>query len=83
MIFSFGYDGAGPPPGVSKVFDVRELTHNEHDPAFKDAITQMIEYVQAHPKESVAIGCQKGQHRSRVIAHQAAMRLRTSVFHRE
>lgn len=83
MITSFGYTTTGPPSRVDKVFDVRSLTHKESDPAFKGAILDIVKYGQEHPGASIAVGCEKGLHRSKVIAHAVASRLRQSVFHRE
>ena len=83
MIVSFGYATGTPIPRAAKVFDVRDLTHAEHDPAFSAKREEIAEYVRAHPHETVAIGCQKGQHRSYRLAEDLARALRVSVHHRD
>ena len=83
MIVSFGYATGKPIPRATKTFDVRDLTHAEHTPEF-DARREEIEaYVRAHPHETIAIGCQKGQHRSYRLAEDISRAVRTSVHHRD
>jgi len=83
MIVSFGYDTGKPLPRATKVFDVRDLTHAEHDPAFNAKRAEIADYVRAHPHETVAIGCKKGQHRSYRLAEDISRAARTSVHHRD
>jgi RNase adaptor protein for sRNA GlmZ degradation len=83
MIVSFGYDQRSVPARAQKVFDVRDLPHAHTDPAFTDRFREITEYAKAHPTETIAIGCKKGQHRSRVLANKVATAARTSVWHLE
>lgn len=84
MVMSFGFkNGAPSSTRVPKTFDVRDLSHDLHAPAFDDRKQEIIDYVNAHPTECVGIGCEKGQHRSRALANQVATATRTSVYHRD
>lgn len=82
MIQSFGYKH-GPIVRAHKTFDVRTLTHDTNSPEFAAKRAEIQDYVTSHPGETVAIGCEKGLHRSRVLANQVATAARTSVLHRE
>jgi RNase adaptor protein for sRNA GlmZ degradation len=82
MVISFGFD-KGEPRRTPKIFDVRDLSHDTTAPDFQARIAEIIQYAQAHPGEDIAVGCDKGSHRSRVIANAVATKLRTSVFHRD
>lgn len=83
MIISFGFGQSRPLPAHSKVFDVRDLTHNEKSPAFVAKVQEILEYSREHPAETICIGCKLGKHRSVKIAEQVAKALRRSVFHRD
>lgn len=83
MITAFGYSQGAAPKRVDKVFDVRELTHDTNSDAFKDKQREIIEYGRAHPGDSIAIGCEKGEHRSVVLATRAASALRQSLYLRD
>lgn len=83
MIVSFGHRYGVPKHRINKVFDVRELTHDEHAPAFLDKFQEIIEWGRAHKGDNIAIGCDKGQHRSVVLANKVASALRTSVYLRD
>lgn len=82
MILSFGYK-QGEPRRAQKVFDVRDLSHDSSSPEFLQKYQEIVDYGRAHPGEHVAIGCDKGSHRSVVLANKVATALRTSVYHRD
>lgn len=81
MLISFGFD-KGAPPKAQKVFDVRDLSHDTKSPWFTGRVQEIRDYVKAHPYQTVAVGCDKGQHRSKVIVDRVATELRISKFHR-
>jgi len=82
MILSFGYkNGSGRIPHDATVFDVRSLTHTEKDPTFIAKAEEIATYGQLHPGQAIAIGCEKGKHRSKVLADKVAQVLRRSVVH--
>lgn len=83
MITSFGYKHGPAPKRADKVFDVRDLTHDTNSPEFKDKQREIVEYGRAHGGESIAVGCEKGQHRSVVLASKAASALRQSLYLRD
>lgn len=82
MIISFGYDN-NPPPRAHKVFDVRDLTHQTSGPEFDAKRQEILQYVKAHPNETVAIGCKKGKHRSPRLVQDVAAAVRQSYLHRD
>lgn len=82
MIVAFGYQH-GIPTFATKLFDVRELTHDTNSGEFKNKQKEIIEYGRAHPCENLAIGCHRGKHRSVVLARAAASALRTSLHLRD
>lgn len=82
MITAFGYQH-GAPQRVDKTFDVRELTHATSSPEFLDKQREIIEYGREHPQDSIAIGCEKGKHRSVALARKAASALRVSLYLRD
>lgn len=81
MILSFGYDKRSAPAGAGKVFDVRDLSHDLSSAPALAKFQEITEYVKAHPSETVAIGCKKGQHRSATLAGKVGAASRTSVWH--
>ena len=83
MLMSFGYDRRWAPMNAQKVFDVRELTHDTKSPEFQNNRKEILDYVQTHPNELVAIGCKKGKHRSKLLAQDIANTVRTSYLHME
>lgn len=82
MIVSFGYK-KGIPGKVEKIFDVRDLTHDESSEEFRRKEDEITQYLAAHPNSNIAIGCEKGRHRSRALANHIATKLRTTVYHRD
>lgn len=83
MIVSFGHQFGVPSLHIDRVFDVRALTHDVDSPEFKAREQEIADYGRAHPTENVAVGCEKGKHRSVVLANRVATTLRTSVYHRD
>lgn len=83
MILAFGYKHGGPPRGVKKVFDVRDLTHDTHREDFLQRESEIREYVRAHPGEDVAVGCDQGQHRSVTIVRSVATALHRGYHFRD
>jgi len=81
VLISFGFD-KGTPPKASKTWDIRDLSHDTKSPWFTARFQEIRDYVKAHPKETVAVGCDKGEHRSKVMVDRVATELRTSKFHR-
>lgn len=77
MLTAFGYS-KGSPPHADKVFDVRSLTHDTKRDDFQRKVSEVKTYITEHPGQSVAVGCEKGQHRSVAIVRQLAKELRTS-----
>lgn len=82
MITTFGF-AHGTPPLARQTFDVRDLTHNPHAPAFHDRLVEILQYVQAHRGAPVAIGCEHGQHRSVTLAREVGRRTNVPVRHRD
>lgn len=78
---SFGFDKTGPPKSAKKVFDVRDLSHDVHSPWFRARQQEIADYVRQHPLQTVAVGCDKGEHRSKVMVDNVARLLRVSKFH--
>lgn len=83
MIISFGYDKSGPPHQASKVFDVRDLSHDTKSKWFTAREQEIRDYVKQHPKQTVAVGCDKGNHRSVTLVDRIAKTLRVSKFHKD
>lgn len=81
MILSYGHKFGR--PASDKDFDVRTLTHDTTSDVFKSKLLEIVAYGRFRPQDRIAIGCEKGQHRSVVLAHEAAKLLRTSVLHRD
>lgn len=82
MIMSFGKKN-GLPTRAQKVFDVSDLSHDTGSPEFLSKFQEIVDYGRQHPSESIAIGCEKGKHRSVVLANKVATALRVGVFHRD
>ena len=78
MVTSFGYS-INPPPKADVTIDVRDLSHNPHDPKWEQRIAEIV----SKGGRSIAIGCEKGCHRSVAIAEEVARRLDQSVQHRD
>ena len=83
MILSFGYGDKKGLPRADKVFDVRDLSHDTNSPAFDAHTQEILDYAKKHPTQLIAVGCEKGAHRSRTIVDRVATKLRTSKFHRD
>lgn len=83
VVVSFGYHYGAPTHRIDKVFDVRDLSHDVASKPFLDRFDEIVTYGRAHPGETIAIGCDKGQHRSVVLANKVASALRTSVYLRD
>ena len=84
MLLSFGFDNRkGTPSQAVKVFDVRDVSHNPKSPAFVQRVQEITDYVSTHPLTTTAVGCDKGQHRSKVIVDTVSRQLRCSKFHRD
>lgn len=84
MILSFGFkNGKGVPTNASKVFDIRDLSHDTKSIWFKARMQEILDYAKQHPKQVIAVGCEEGQHRSRVMVDEVARQLRASKFHRD
>lgn len=81
MLISFGFN-KGLPPKANKIFDVRDLSHDTNSPWFKARTQEVADYVTQHPLQTVAVGCDMGEHRSRVLVDRVATQLRTSKYHR-
>lgn len=82
MIISYGHKH-GIPQKVDKDFDVRDLSHDITDATFLQRYREIVDYGRKNPGHTIGIGCEKGQHRSVVLANKAATALRTSVYHRD
>lgn len=82
MIVSFGYN-QGTPPVADKVFDVRDLSHTLAHPNDKSRLLEITEYATAHPCQRIAIGCDEGKHRSRVLADLVGAKTKQSIYHRD
>lgn len=82
MVISFGHV-KGIPKRVAKTFDVRDLTHDTLSQDFLNEFQRIVDYGRNHPGEVLSIGCEKGKHRSVVLANKVATALRTSVYHRD
>jgi RNase adaptor protein for sRNA GlmZ degradation len=81
VIIAFGYEHGI--PRADKVFDVRELTHNTSDPEFLAKQQEITEYGREHARETIAIGCKQGKHRSVELARRVASALRQSLYLRD
>ena len=82
MLISFGFDKGAPPRNAAKVFDVRDLSHDTNSPWFKARQQEIADYAKQHPLQTVAVGCDKGEHRSKVMVDRVAGLLHASKFHR-
>lgn len=83
MIVAFGYQHGIPHFRDAKTFDVRKLTHDTNSAEFKAAQKEILEYGRKNPQQNICIGCEKGKHRSVVLARSAASALRTSLHLRD
>ena len=77
---SFGYAN-GAPPEADVVIDVRSLSHDLGRREAHAIRQQVSEALKAG--KTVAIGCEKGQHRSVVIANDCAKPLGLTPTHRD
>lgn len=82
VITSFGY-AYGDPPAADQVFDERDLTHKVNSLAFNTELSRITDYAQRHPDARIAIGCERGQHRSVTLARLAAMHTGHTLAHRD
>lgn len=81
MITSFSF-AKEKPPRATKIFDVRDLPYGASD-ALRDRVRAINEYLRDHPGESIAIGCEDGQHKSPRVAQHVATYMRQSLRHRD
>lgn len=80
-IVSFGFSRRSLKPQADKVVDVRELTHNLDAPEASKLIEDVCSKYEAG--QTIAIGCEKGKHRSVVLADRIAKQLGLRVYHRD
>jgi len=81
MLVSFGFNKRSAPSSAKKVFDIRDLSHDTKSKWWVARRQEIRDYVKQHPKLTVAIGCEEGVHRSKVMVDQIAQELRISKFH--
>lgn len=79
---SFGHKH-GVPKNAIKVFDIRDLSHDTKSKWFTARTQEVKDYVKQHPMQTVAVGCDDGVHRSKVMVDSIAKELRISKFHRD
>lgn len=77
-VISFGYD-VSDVPEADKVFDVRDLPHDLGSPEAQARYADIK--AQSEGANTIAIGCQKGQHRSVALATRLAEDLHASIAH--
>ena len=79
-VASFGYAN-GAPPEADVVIDVRGLSHDLSRREVSNIRTQISDAL--GQGQSVAIGCEYGQHRSVVLANECAKALHLTPTHRD
>ena len=80
-ILSFGYDRRSQPPQADRVVDVRSMGHNMSDPQVDTLVQNIV--TDYKPGQTLAIGCERGRHRSVEIAKRIAAKLRLRLQHRD
>ena len=78
MIVTFGHSKRSK-PNADRYYDVRDLSHWMDSPEANDVVEQVCKDYQKG--QTIAIGCEKGQHRSVVLGDKIAKRLGVSVKH--
>ena len=78
MVVTFGHSKRKPPK-ADRTYDARELSHWMDAPEAKDMIEKVCSEYQKG--QTVAIGCEQGQHRSVELGERIAKRLGVKVQH--
>ena len=80
-VISFGYTRRSQPPQADRIIDVRSMGHNMDDPQVDVLVNNLVtDYTDG---QTLAIGCEKGKHRSVEIAKRIADKLRLRLQHRD